>query len=158
MVERGRDAGDTATSPGPKRQGASSRSRRSRCRTRRTPRGRGVTTASAAATSTGCTSTSPGSTTLSLKVNGFTRTVIVHVPKRSTGTTPLALVFNMHGSGSTALAQEDFTKMNFAANQDRFHRRLPSGADPRRSRFRLEHPRRAVHRRTRRCRRSRPTT
>src|SRR5271155_2935004 len=60
----------------------------------------------AAATSSGCGATSPGSTTLSLKVDGFTRTVIVHVPKRSTGTTPLALVFNLHGSGSSALAQE----------------------------------------------------
>src|SRR5580704_10857664 len=76
------------------------------------------TSRAAAATSTGCTSSSLGSTTLSLKVNGFTRTVIVHVPKGSTGTTPLALVLNMHGSGSTALEQEGFTKMNVAANED----------------------------------------
>ena len=80
----------------------------------------GVTTAAAAQSSAGCSTTSPGSTTLSLKVNGFTRTVIVHVPKDSTGTTPLALVLNLHGSGSTALEQEGFTKMDKTSNQDGF--------------------------------------
>ncbi|HEY5262811.1 MAG TPA: PHB depolymerase family esterase [Acidimicrobiales bacterium] len=84
----------------------------------------------AAATSTGCAAASPGSTTLSLKVNGFTRTVIVHVPKRSTGTTPLALVLNMHGSGSTALEQEGFTKMNTAANHDGFIVAYPQALIP----------------------------
>ncbi len=80
----------------------------------------GIPTAAAAPTSAGCSTTSPGSTTLSLKVNGFTRTVIVHVPKDSTGTAPLALVFNLHGSGSTALDQEGFTKMDKTSNQDGF--------------------------------------
>jgi polyhydroxybutyrate depolymerase len=84
----------------------------------------------AAATSTGCSAASPDSTTLSLKVNGFTRTVIVHVPKRSTGTTPLALVLNMHGSGSTALEQEGFTKMNTAANHDGFIVAYPQALIP----------------------------
>ncbi len=46
--------------------------------------------------------------------------MIVHVPKSSTGTTPLALVLNLHGSDSTALDQEGFTKMNPTANQDGF--------------------------------------
>ncbi len=86
--------------------------------------------AAAAATSSGCSTTSPGSTTLSLKVNGFNRTVIVHVPKRSTGTTPLALVLNMHGSGSTALEQEGFTKMNTAANHDDFVVAYPQALIP----------------------------
>src|ERR1039458_967253 len=45
------------------------------------PFGAGTPTVAAATTATGCGATSPGSTTLSLKVNGFTRTVIVHVPK-----------------------------------------------------------------------------
>jgi polyhydroxybutyrate depolymerase len=84
------------------------------------PLSAGVTTAAAAPSSPGCSTTSPGSTTLSLKVNGFTRTVIVHVPKDSTGTTPLALVFNLHGSGSTALEQEGFTKMDKTSNEDGF--------------------------------------
>src|SRR5580658_9589583 len=94
------------------------------------PLGAGTSTPAAAATTTGCTSSSPGSTTLSLKVNGFTRTVIVHVPKGSTGTTPLALVLNMHGSGSTALEQEGFTKMNVAANEDDFIVAYPQALIP----------------------------
>jgi polyhydroxybutyrate depolymerase len=87
-------------------------------------------TVAGAATSTGCTATSPGSTTLSLKVNGFTRTVIVHVPKRSNGTTPLALVLNLHGSGSTALEQEGFTKMNVSANENDFIVAYPQALIP----------------------------
>jgi polyhydroxybutyrate depolymerase len=83
-----------------------------------------------AATSTGCTSASPGSTTLSLKVNGFTRTVIVHVPKASSGTTPLALVLNLHGSGSTAASQVKFTKMNATANEDGFIVAYPQALIP----------------------------
>jgi polyhydroxybutyrate depolymerase len=83
-----------------------------------------------AATPTACSGASPGSTTLSLKVNGFTRTVIVHVPRRSTGTTPLALVLNMHGSGSTAPEQEGFTKMNTAANHDGFIVAYPQALIP----------------------------
>jgi len=86
--------------------------------------------AQAATTSSGCSAASPGSTTLSLKVNGFTRTVIVHVPKRSTGTTPLALVLNMHGSGSTALEQEGFTAMNKTANQNDFIVAYPQALIP----------------------------
>ncbi len=89
-----------------------------------------TTNVAAAATSTGCTSTSPGSTTLLLKVNGFTRTVIVHVPKGSTGSTPLALVLNLHGSGATALDQELFTKMNSASNEDGFIVAYPQALIP----------------------------
>jgi polyhydroxybutyrate depolymerase len=91
----------------------------------------GVTpTVAAAATSTGCTATPQGSTTLSLKVNGFTRTVIVHVPKDSSDTTPLALVLNLHGSGSTAAAQVKFTKMNVTANEDDFIVAYPQALIP----------------------------
>jgi polyhydroxybutyrate depolymerase len=73
---------------------------------------------------------SPGSTTLSLKVGGFTRTVIVHVPKNSNGTTPLALVLNLHGSGSTAASQVKFTKMNLTANEDEFIVAYPQALIP----------------------------
>src|SRR5579863_832935 len=90
----------------------------------------GTPSVAAAATSSGCGATSPGSTTLSLKVNGFTRTVIVHVPKSSTGTAPFALVLNMHGSGSTALEQEGFTKMNLTANEDDFIVAYPQALIP----------------------------
>ena len=65
-------------------------------------------------TSPGCGTTSPGSTTLTPKVDGFTRTVIVHVPKSSTNAAALPLVLNLHGSGSTAYVQEKFTAMNLS--------------------------------------------
>ena len=94
------------------------------------PFGAASPTLAAAATPTGCTAASPGSTTLSLKVNGFTRTVIVHVPKSSTGTTPLALVLNLHGSGSTAASQVKFTKMNVTANEDGFIVAYPQALIP----------------------------
>lgn len=91
-----------------------------------------TTSASAAspATTPGCGTTTPGSTTLSLKVNGYLRTVIVHVPKDSSDATPLALVLNLHGSGSTALEQEGFTKMNATANAEDFIVAYPQALIP----------------------------
>ena len=81
---------------------------------------------SGAATTSGCSS--PGSSaTLSVKVNGFTRTVIVHVPKGSSDSTPLALVLNLHGSGTTALDQMLFSGMNKTANHDGFIVAYPQG-------------------------------
>ena len=94
------------------------------------PPGTALSTRAAATTSTGCTSVSPESTTLSLKVNGFTRTVIVHVPRTSVGSTPLALVLNLHGSGSTAASQVKFTKMNVTSNEDDFIVAYPQALIP----------------------------
>ncbi|MGC2486134.1 MAG: PHB depolymerase family esterase [Acidimicrobiales bacterium] len=88
--------------------------------------GASVSSPSGASTTTGCSS--PGSsTTLGLKVNGFTRSVIVHLPKGSSDTTPLALVLNLHGSGSTAYDQMLFTGMNKTANHDNFIVAYPQG-------------------------------
>jgi polyhydroxybutyrate depolymerase len=85
--------------------------------------------AGAASTATGCAS--PGSSaTLTLNVDGHQRTVIVHLPRTSSDTTPLALVLNLHGSGSTALEQEEFTKMNVTANHDGFIVAYPQGLIP----------------------------
>jgi polyhydroxybutyrate depolymerase len=82
--------------------------------------------ASAATTSLGCAS--PGSsTTLTLEVKGFSRTAIVHVPRGSSDSTPLALVLNLHGSGATALDQELFSGMNRTANEDDFIVAYPQG-------------------------------
>jgi polyhydroxybutyrate depolymerase len=86
--------------------------------------------ASTKTTSSGCGTTSPGSTTLTPKVDGFTRTVIVHVPKSSTNAVALPLVLNLHGSGSTAYVQEKFTAMNKTANQDDFIVAYPQGLIP----------------------------
>jgi polyhydroxybutyrate depolymerase len=84
-------------------------------------------------TKSGCGTSTPGSTTLSLAIDGFTRTVIVHIPRHSTDATPLALVLNLHGSGSTAFAQEELTGMNKTADHDNFivaypQARIPDGS------------------------------
>lgn len=78
----------------------------------------------------GCGSTTPGSTTLSLTENGYQRIVIVHLPRSSTDASPLALVLNLHGSGSTALEQEGFTSMNATANADGFIVAYPQALIP----------------------------
>jgi polyhydroxybutyrate depolymerase len=75
--------------------------------------------ASTSATS-GCGSNSAGSTTLSPVIDGFTRTVVVHVPLGYSDTTRHALVLNLHGSGATALDQEDFTGMDATADKHDF--------------------------------------
>jgi polyhydroxybutyrate depolymerase len=85
--------------------------------------------AGAASKATGCAA--PGSSaTLTLNVNAHQRTVMVHVPRDSADTTPLALVLNLHGSGSTALEQQEFTKMNVTSNQDGFIVAYPQGLIP----------------------------
>jgi polyhydroxybutyrate depolymerase len=82
--------------------------------------------AGAATGSLGCAS--PGSsTTLSMKVRGFTRMTIVHVPRGSSDSTPLALVLNLHGSGATALDQELFSGMDRTSNQNDFIVAYPQG-------------------------------
>lgn len=88
-------------------------------------------TTPAAATSTtvpGCGASSPGSTTLTPTVNGHQRTVIVHVPRGSSNSSPRALILNLHGSGSAPAAQEAFTGMNRSANADGFIVAYPQGS------------------------------
>ncbi|HEY1762665.1 MAG TPA: PHB depolymerase family esterase [Acidimicrobiales bacterium] len=70
------------------------------------------------------------SATLTPDVDGHDRTVIVHVPRHSSDSTPHALVLNLHGSGSTALEQEEFTNMNVASNRDGFIVAYPQGLIP----------------------------
>jgi polyhydroxybutyrate depolymerase len=64
---------------------------------------------------------------LTLTVSGRARIVIVHVPTGYTGTSHVALVLNMHGSGSTAAAQEVFTGMDATADSDDFIVAYPQG-------------------------------
>ncbi len=74
----------------------------------------------------GCAS--PGTSgTLSVKVDGFERTVIVHLPRGSRDDHALALVLNLHGSGSTAYDQMLFSGMNRTANRDDFIVAYPQG-------------------------------
>jgi len=92
----------------------------------------GVADATGTTTSlpSGCGLSSPGSTTLSMRVNGYERTVIVHVPRRASNSIPLALVLNLHGSGSTALQQEGLTGMNALANAKDFIAAYPQALIP----------------------------
>jgi len=63
---------------------------------------------------------SSGSLQYTLTANGHRRTVIVHIPPGYTGKSKLALVLNMHGSGSTASAEEQFSGMDATADADHF--------------------------------------
>ncbi len=58
------------------------------------------------------------------------RPVIVHVPAGATGTKPLPLVLNLHGSASDAAQQELFTGMDATADTDGFVVAYPQGAIP----------------------------
>jgi polyhydroxybutyrate depolymerase len=53
-------------------------------------------------------------------VSGHRRTVIVHIPAGYAGTSKLALVLNLHGSESTASAEEKFSGMDAIADADHF--------------------------------------
>jgi polyhydroxybutyrate depolymerase len=61
-----------------------------------------------------------GSVQYTVTVSGHRRTVIVHVPAGYTGKRKLALVLNLHGSESTASAQEKFSGMDATADADHF--------------------------------------
>jgi polyhydroxybutyrate depolymerase len=71
-----------------------------------------------------------GSQTLSLSVGGHARTAIVHVPSGYSGAKPVPLVLNMHGSGSTAEAQEKFTGMDATADSAGFIVAYPQALIP----------------------------
>lgn len=79
----------------------------------------------------GCgTSVVSGSTTLSLTIDGHVRTVIVHVPTGYRGSRPVPVVLNMHGSGSTAAQQVQFTGMDAASDADGFIVAYPQALIP----------------------------
>jgi polyhydroxybutyrate depolymerase len=81
-----------------------------------------VTSVSAATSpSSGCESNAvTGTRSLAKKIDGHKRVVIVHVPSRYTSTKPVALILNLHGSGSTALGQEFFSGMDATSDTDTF--------------------------------------
>jgi polyhydroxybutyrate depolymerase len=89
-----------------------------------------VSASAASSPPSGCGATTPGTTTLSLSVNGFNRTVYVHIPLEQGDSSPLPLVLNLHGSGATALDQAEFTGMNFASDAEDFIVAYPQGLIP----------------------------
>ncbi len=81
--------------------------------------------------SSGCgTAASPGTVTLTPTMAGKQRLAIVHVPTGYQSATPVPLVINMHGSQSTALAQEGFTGMDATSDADDFIVTYPQGDIP----------------------------
>jgi polyhydroxybutyrate depolymerase len=71
-----------------------------------------------------------GSTTLTLEIGGHQRTVIVHLPPDYNPSDAEALVLNLHGSGSTAAAQEVFSGMDVTSDQGSFIVAYPQGLIP----------------------------
>jgi len=61
-----------------------------------------------------------GSAMYRIQSGGRTRQVIVHVPAHYTGKTKVPLVLNLHGSESTAQAQEAFSGMDATSDADGF--------------------------------------
>jgi polyhydroxybutyrate depolymerase len=61
-----------------------------------------------------------GSLLYRVTVSGRRRVVIVHVPPGYTGSAKAALILNLHGSESTARAEEKFSGMDAAADADGF--------------------------------------
>jgi polyhydroxybutyrate depolymerase len=97
--------------------------------------GIGLATSAAALSSakdvpSGCGTGSPKTAILSLKIDGFNRTVIVHVPTSYSNTTKLPLVLNLHGSGSTAAEQDAFTDMDQTADEKNFIVAFPQALIP----------------------------
>jgi polyhydroxybutyrate depolymerase len=71
-----------------------------------------------------------GSVTYSLQSGGRTRAVIVHVPASYSGEAKVPLVLNLHGSESTAQAQEVFSGMDATSDADGFIVAYPQALIP----------------------------
>ena len=88
----------------------------------------GLTASAAAKSPAPCGRSAAVSGTVTLKEGSTERTALVHAPTGYTGSKPVALVLNFHGSGSTADEQRLFTAMNKTSNADGFVVAYPQGA------------------------------
>jgi polyhydroxybutyrate depolymerase len=80
-----------------------------------------ATSSAASSAVSGCGhSAAIGSTLYYPQLGGHRREVIVHVPAHYSGSTPVALVLNLHGSQSTARQQEVFSGMDATSDTDGF--------------------------------------
>jgi polyhydroxybutyrate depolymerase len=86
------------------------------------------TTGATGSTSDCSKNLAPGTTTIQVTSSGRQRTVVVHVPPSAKPGLPLVL--NMHGSGSTAHAQEAFSDMDATADKHGFVVAYPQAAIP----------------------------
>lgn len=78
----------------------------------------------------GCGTSASGSTVLTPRIGGRLRTVHMYLPAGYTGKTPVPLVLNLHGSGSTAAQQELFTGMDTTADAHGFVVAYPQALIP----------------------------
>jgi polyhydroxybutyrate depolymerase len=84
----------------------------------------------ARAAASGCGATSKGTGIFTMQIDRFSRHVIVHVPTGYTNTTKVPLVLNLHGSGSTAAQEDEFSDMDVTADTDDFIVVYPQGLIP----------------------------
>jgi len=77
-----------------------------------------------------CGRVAAGNTTITTRQGNLRRTAIVHVPTGYSGKKAVALVLDLHGSGSTADQQRLFSGMSKTANADGFVVAYPQGAIP----------------------------
>ena len=76
-----------------------------------------------------CTrSVAAGDSTLAVTFNGVRYNVAVYVPSGVSSTTPLPLVLNLHGTGSSGPGQIAYSNIKAAAQTNRFAVVAPSGA------------------------------
>ncbi len=89
------------------------------------------TAAARGAVSPGCGARArTGSTTQTVEIGGHQRTVIVHVPPDYNSSHAVGLVLNLHGTGSTAAAQEVFSGMDATSDKASFIVAYPQGLIP----------------------------
>jgi polyhydroxybutyrate depolymerase len=91
--------------------------------------------AQAGAATTPCGRAAAEGATITIRQGSAKRTATVHVPTGYTAKKPVALVLDLHGSGSDADQQRLFSGMNKAANADGFVVAYPQGAIPEGSGF-----------------------
>src|SRR2546430_616951 len=82
----------------------------------------------------------PGTSTLTLRVGGRDRFARLHIPRGYGGQT-LPLVVNLHGSGSTAAAQETVSGVDGTADAHQFLVAHPPGQPRARPRLARDRPR-----------------
>ena len=70
----------------------------------------------------------PGNSVVPVNSGGLQRTVLLHLPSGYTDRQKTALILNLHGSESTAAAQEAFTGMDATSDQDGFIVAYPQAA------------------------------
>jgi polyhydroxybutyrate depolymerase len=87
-------------------------------------------TSTAAAPAAGCGGATTATASPTVTIDGRSRVVIVHLPPNYDGSKQLPLVLNMHGSGVTAVDQEEFSGMDATADDDDFIVAYPQGLLP----------------------------